>query len=117
MQLFALTFSILWIWIIRGIQNETRESNRSNLELTIASPANAIVANTKNNHGIITVYTEAGSRLTFKNPSNYEYEPASFLDFVKPGDRITKDSDNDTILVWRSEQSYLFVNGRTLNYP
>jgi hypothetical protein len=58
---------------------------------------------------------KSGNKYWLNIAWNYDYEPSALCEFIQMNDSISKEADNDTILIFRSGNKYIFKLNESLN--
>ena len=69
------------------------------------------------NHGSSYILLDNKEKILIPQINNYKYTPSCFCELASIGDSISKEFDNDTILLFKKDKVYIFRLGKALNVP
>jgi hypothetical protein len=67
----------------------------------------------RNNRGVFGEL-KSGQKFFFTSTSNYNYKPSFISDFISRGDSILKPANSDSIFVFKDDEKFFFILGKSI---
>ncbi|GET34348.1 hypothetical protein PbJCM13498_32110 [Prolixibacter bellariivorans] len=115
---FWYTFSIIGV-IILGITVAIIQTwtDRQYEIVDTETMINSKISKCRPDHGASYVELTNKRKILIPQCTNYSYSKSGLCDIIKSGDSIYKKENNDTIIILKNHQKFIFTVGKALNVP
>jgi len=114
--IIALFVLIIFFFVVfsDSLLDKIQETNYEYIELALEDDLHGFVKSNYCDRGIAYIELTNNTKVWIRTSVNYSYSPKLLCHFIKPGDRIVKNSNTDSLVIFRKKQKYYFLIGQEI---